>query len=180
MSEPNEGKHPSSTLTDYIEQNSKLISTLAIFVSMSVLETKLPDALLKTADDDTKFIGKAIPFVLFTLSLLVYVELLRNFKNFEYYGQLYWFKLLFFAFAAFCYLWVKTYYPVLRGLLGMMLLLLLIGLPFAFFQLVIRKVVHRASWLATQSQTTRETYIPMFGAMILMIVSFVLLRHVLR
>jgi hypothetical protein len=68
MSGPNEGKQPSSTLTDYIEQNSKLISTLAIFVSMSVLATKLPDALTKTADDSTKFIAKAIPY--FTIHAL--------------------------------------------------------------------------------------------------------------
>jgi uncharacterized membrane protein YvlD (DUF360 family) len=88
--------------------------------------------------------------------------------------------LLFFAFAAFAYLWVKTYYPVLTGLLVMLLMMLLVALPFGFFQFVIRKVVLRTSWLAGRSEKARETYIPMFGAMALTIVGFVTLRHFLR
>ena len=72
---PNGGK---STLTEFIDQNSKLISALGVFLGLSVFANNLPD----------KGAARILSFLLFTLGVLVFFELVRNFSQFDWYGKI--------------------------------------------------------------------------------------------
>ncbi len=74
------------TLTRFIEDNHKLISTLAILAALSAFSNNLPE----------KGYGKILSFLFFTLSLLVCVEIELNFP-YTTGGRLYWFQQIFSA-----------------------------------------------------------------------------------
>ena len=65
-------------MTEYIDENSKLLSALGLFLGLSVFANNLPD----------KGIARFLSFLLFTLGLLVFFELMRNFAAFDWYGRI--------------------------------------------------------------------------------------------
>lgn len=153
------------TLTQFIESNQKLISTLAIFATLSAFANNLPD----------KDTGRILSFFLFTLALLVGIEILMSFP-FVHRGRLYWFKEIFGAsMFMFGYAWVHTYYPYLASFLFMTVTLAVIVLIFGLFSKAIRWTVPKISWLKNRSQETREVRIPLYGAMLLMTLTAVIL-----
>src|ERR1700751_5570354 len=71
-----------STLTEYLDENGKLLSALGLFLGLSVFANNLAD----------KEVGRLLSFLLFTLGLLIFLELMRNFRAFDFYGKIYWFR----------------------------------------------------------------------------------------
>src|SRR5438876_206580 len=88
-----------STLTEYIDENGKLLSALGLFLGLSVFANNLAD----------KGMARLLSFLLFTLGLLVFLELMRNFRAFNWYGKIYWFRqVLTLSMFVFIYVYLKT------------------------------------------------------------------------
>jgi hypothetical protein len=163
--EKNEPSEP--TLTQFIENNHNLISTMAIFATLSAFANNLPD----------KDMGKILSFSLFALALLVGIEIIGNFRL-AHREKLHWFQEIFtLSMLIFGIVWVQTYYPYLLGLLFMTLAALVVLLVLALCRYSIRLTVSKIPWLKTKSQRTREEWIPTIGAMLVMTLGFVALRH---
>ncbi|MGA2607945.1 MAG: hypothetical protein ABSH01_10885 [Terriglobia bacterium] len=163
-----EKKEPSPpTLTKWIQENHNLISTLAIFATLSAFANNLPD----------KDQGRLLSFLLFALALSVGFEILLKFPPVQQ-GRLYWFGEIFaVSILLFAYVWVATYYPYLTFFLFMAAGLVVVTVIFIFLQMAIRRTVSRISWLKGKSQRTREELIPLFGSMLLMTLSTLVLGH---
>lgn len=158
------------TLTDFIEKNHKLISTAGVIATVAVLTNKLPENQLGIT-------GKFLSFVLFVLVLIICLEIFGNFPWTEK-GKLYWFREGFvMAVFGFSLVWVLTFYPFLLVGLLMIVGLFVVTLIFALFATGIRKLVLRIPWFKRLRQQTKERTIPAFGAMILMAIGLVVLRH---
>jgi hypothetical protein len=152
------------TLTRFIEENHKLISTLAILAALSAFSNNLSE----------KEYGKILSFLFFTLSLLVFVEIELNFP-YTTGGRLYWFRQIFGLTAIIFFLaWVHMYYGVLIVTLYMIVWLFVLVLIFAFFQMAIRKAL---LWLLKTASEKTRTLVPLFGAMLPTAVVVFLLRR---
>src|SRR5437667_4323908 len=89
-----------STLTEYIHENGKLLSALGLILGLSVFANNLAE----------KGTARFLSFLLFTLGVLVFFELMRNFREFDWHGKTYWFReVLTFSIFVFIYSYVKTY-----------------------------------------------------------------------
>src|SRR5437660_5751717 len=87
-----------STLTEYIDENGKLLSALGLFLGLSVFANNLAD----------KGMARLLSFLLFTLGVLVFLELMRNFRAFNWYGKIYWFRqVLTLSMFLFIYVYLK-------------------------------------------------------------------------
>jgi hypothetical protein len=158
-----------STLTEYIDENGKLLSALGLFLGLSVIANNLAD----------KEMARFLSFLLFTLGLLVFFELMRNFRDFDYYGKIFWFRVvLTLSMFAFIYMYVKTYYTFLLEYLSLAAALFGVLGAFVIFQALIRWVL-RMSWFRSLNPRARDFFIPVFGAMSLMTVCgfFIVLFH---
>jgi len=70
VSPPQAGKERNS-LTDFINDNQKLISVLGVFTALTVFSANLP----------FKIMGYALSFIFFAVTLLVWIELLEKFPK---------------------------------------------------------------------------------------------------
>jgi apolipoprotein N-acyltransferase len=155
------------TLSQFIEDSHKLISALAILAGLSAFANNLPD----------KDVGKVLSFLLFALALLVETEIVLKCPMVRR-GRLYWFHEIFtLTMLLFGFAWVHMYYPYLLGLLFMVVGLLVIVLFFALCKEAIRRMVSKIPSLKNKSQRTREEFIPTFGAMFLMMLVYLTLKH---
>lgn len=113
MNEDN--REPSNpTLTEFIDDNHKLISVAAIFATLSILTLKLPD----------QTTGKFLSFLLFSLVLIICLEIQGNFPWVEK-GKFRLFQEVFFVtVVGFIYVWVTAYYAFLLTALFQILYLL--------------------------------------------------------
>ncbi|MGO8789880.1 MAG: hypothetical protein ACLQVL_21175 [Terriglobia bacterium] len=162
---------PRPTLTQFIDKNHNLISTLAIFATLSVFANSLTDKGVGT-------VGNLLSFVLFSLAILVGIEIVGNFAPIQD-GKLGWFQHVFLAtIGFFAWVWVRTYYPYLVFFLIMTVGLAILLLIFAMFSMIIRRTVPRISWLKNKSQRTREVLLPTFGGMLLMMLFIVISTHI--
>jgi hypothetical protein len=151
------------TLTDFIETNSKLISTLGVFAGLAVFATKVPES-AKLSESDN-FALKTISFLLFTLAIRTFLEIFHNFKSFP--GQLYFFGELFsFLMVGFVWIYVKAYYPYLMVLLIMFVGMVVLLFALAFLQLLV-KFGFRVSWFNNISQKTKDTLTPFISLALL-------------
>jgi len=166
--EQKDGQQP--TLTEFIDKNHKLISTAGVLATLSVLVNKLPENQLGT-------LGKIISFLMFFLVLLICLEIFGNFPWTEK-GKIYWFRLAYSVIVfEFIILWVSTFYPFLFvGLLMVVVSFVLVAV-LALCAAGIRKLVLRISWFKRLKQQTKEQIIPVFGAMVLMTIGLIILRH---
>jgi hypothetical protein len=156
-----------STLTEYIDENSKLLSALGLFLGLSVFANNLPD----------KGIARFLSFLLFTLGLLVFFELMRNFAAFNWYGRIFWFReVLTLSMLVFIYFYAKTYYPFLLAYVFMAAGVFGLVVVFVIFQATVRWVFRR-SWFKSLNPRTREFFIPVFGGLSLMAVCEFVLVH---
>ena len=156
-----------TTITEFIEGSSKLISVLGVFFALSVFANNLPD----------KATGRFLSFLLFTLAIMLFIELLRNFAEFDWHGKIFWFReVLTLSALVFVYIYAKTYYPFLLGFVGMMVMVLAFVIVFVLFQVVIRLVL-KMSWFRKLNPRARSIFIPAFGAIFLMIVCEYLFTH---
>jgi Ca2+/Na+ antiporter len=150
MNEENKESSP-HTLTEWIQANHNLISTLAIFATLSAFAYNLPD----------KNTGRFLSFLLFALALFVGVEIIVNSRR-VYQGRLYWFDEIFvLTILTFAYVWVQTYYPYLLVILFFVLFILIFVVLFALFYSLARWIVSKIPWLKNKSQRMRQEYIPM-------------------
>jgi Ca2+/Na+ antiporter len=169
MSEEEE-EHSQPTLTQYIENNHKLLSIFSILVTLSVLANNLPD----------KDLGRILSFCLFTLSLLIGIEIFVNFPPVDR-GRLSWFReIMTFSMLMFVYVWIVMYWQYLMVFLYMAVCAIILLPIFYLFKTAIRRTVSKISWLNNKNPRTREELIPVFGAMILMILVVVILRHLIK
>lgn len=167
MPMPTGGK---STLTEYIDENSKLLSALGLFLGLSVFANSLAD----------KMTARLLSFLLFTLGVLVFFELMRNFRAFNWYGRIYWFReVLTLSMFVFIYIYAKTYYPFLLAYLYMAAGVLGLLVAFVIFQATIRWVFGM-SWFRSLNPRAREFFIPVFGGLSLMAVCEFVLFHLHR
>lgn len=156
-----------STLTEYIEENSKLLSAAGLFLGLSVFANNLAD----------KEMGRLLSFLLFTLGVLVFVELMRNFRGFNWYGRIAMFRdVLTLSMFAFVYVYVKMYYPFLLVYLYMAAGMIGLLIAYVIVQSAIRWVFRR-SWFRGLNQRAREEFIPTFGGMSLIALCGFALSH---
>jgi hypothetical protein len=156
-----------STLTEYIEENSKLLSAAGLFLGLSVFANNLAD----------KEMGRLLSFLLFTLGVLVFVELMRNFRGFNWYGRIAMFRdVLTLSMFAFVYVYVKMYYPFLLVYLYMAAGMIGLLIAYVIVQSAIRWVFRR-SWFRGLNQRAREEFIPTFGGMSLIALCGFVLSH---
>jgi hypothetical protein len=156
-----------STLTEYIEGNSKLLSAAGLFLGLSVFANNLAD----------KEMGRLLSFLLFTLGVLVFVELMRNFRGFNWYGRIAMFRdVLTLSMFAFVYVYVKMYYPFLLVYLYMAAGMIGLLIAYVIVQAAIRWVFRR-SWFRGLNQRAREEFIPTFGGMSLIALCGFALSH---
>ncbi len=158
---------PKSTLSEFIEDNSKLISTLGVFLGLSVFANNLPD----------KGAARLLSFLLFTLGVLVFFELVRKFSEFDWYGRIQTFReVLTLAMFVFVYLYVKAYYPFLLAWFlmaaGMFAILVVFVLAQSFVRWVFKMPLFKGL-----GQRAREDLIPLFGGMSLMAIAEFLFLH---
>jgi len=158
------------TLTEFIDNNHKLISTAGILATVAVLASKLPE-------NELGIVGKFLSFILFVLVLILCLEIIGNFPWTKK-GKLYWFREVFgLAVFGFSMVWVRTFYPFLLVGLVMLVALGAVSLIFILSAIGIRKLVLRIPWFKGLRQRTKERIIPLFGAMALMTIGLVILRH---
>jgi small-conductance mechanosensitive channel len=159
---------PKSTVTEYIEQNGKLITALAVFLSLSVFANTLPD----------KGAAHLLSFLLFTLGGFVFWELVENFKDFDWYGKIRHFQgVLMLAMFVFAYIYVKMFYhPFLAALVAMVAMVSVMLAAWVLFQTFVRWVLG-IPWFRNVNQRAREESIPRFGAATLMVVALFILSH---
>ena len=156
-----------STLTEYIEENSKLLCAAGLFLGLSVFANNLAD----------KEMGRLLSFLLFTLGVLVFVELMRNFRGFNWYGRIAMFRdVLTLSMFAFVYVYVKMYYPFLLVYLYMAAGMIGLLIAYVIVQAAIRWVFRR-SWFRGLNQRAREEFIPTFGGMSLIALCGFALSH---
>jgi hypothetical protein len=156
-----------STLTEYIEENSKLLSAAGLFLGLSVFANNLAD----------KEMGRLLSFLLFTLGVLVFFELMRNFRGFNWYGRIAMFRdVLTLSMFAFVYVYVKMYYPFLLVYLYMAAGMIGLLIAYVIVQAAIRWVFRR-SWFRGLDQRAREEFIPTFGGMSLIALCGFVLSH---
>jgi len=156
-----------STLTEYIEENSKLLSAAGLFLGLSVFANNLAD----------KEMGRLLSFLLFTLGVLVFFELMRNFRGFNWCGRIAMFRdVLTLSMFAFVYVYVKMYYPFLLVYLYMAAGMIGLLIAYVIVQAAIRWVFRR-SWFRGFNQRAREEFIPTFGGMSLIALCGFALSH---
>lgn len=166
-----------STLTEYIEENGKLLSALGLFLGLSVFANNLVDKGVAANDLVGKGTVRLLSFLLFTLGLLVFFELMRNFRGFNWYGRIALFRdVLTLSMFAFIYLYVKMYYPFLLAYLLMAAGIVGLLIAYVIFQATLRWVFRR-SWFRGLNQRAREEFIPTFGGMSLIAVCGFVLSH---
>jgi hypothetical protein len=136
------------TLTQFIDTNHKLISTLAIFAALSAFAKNLPDPIF----------GKILSFLFFTLGILIYLEICMNIPYTEG-GKLHWFcEILSLSMFVYVVAWVEMYHTALVGLLFIVLLMFALLLAFTIFHKVIRKVLERTKWFANLNARKQEAF----------------------
>jgi dolichol kinase len=126
-------------------------------------------------------LGNVLSFCLFTLAILVGIEIVANFVQVPFEeGKLgAWFREVFLAtMYLFACLWIRTYYPYFVLFLFMIVALAILVLMFFMFQVIIRRTVPKISMLKNKSQRTREEFIPVYGAMLLMTLFILILTHI--
>jgi small-conductance mechanosensitive channel len=156
-----------STLTEFIELNSKLISTLGVFLGLSVFANNLPD----------KGAAHFLSFLLFTLGVLVFFELSRNFRGFDYYGKIYWFReVLWLSMLVFVYIYAKMYFPFLATGFVWLVMLFAFLVTFMLVQALIRWAF-RMPWFKGLNQRARDQFIPVFGGLSLLLVCELVFLH---
>lgn len=157
------------TLKEFIDENHKLISTLAILATLSTLA--------KTFGEEY---GQFLAFLLFTLVLLVAAEIVGNFpyksqRKLHWFGEIFSFSVLIFALV-----WIRTYYADLISFFFWALAFIIAILIFAGLAEGIRRLVLRVPWLQGRSQRVRDRVIPAFGAMLLLASAVLVFRHFLH
>lgn len=168
-------EQPKKTLTDFIDQNHKLLSTIGIFAALSVFINQLPGDLAKS--DASLHSGlRILSAILCLLATMAFIEVLKN--AFSYPDEQ-WFvrlfaELLFLVFVNFVIVWVKTFYfgvvIALAFVAGITCLLMSMTLA----AIVIALLMKRTSFLKSYSQRTREQLIPTVGSLILTAVGIIL------
>jgi hypothetical protein len=161
-------------ITKYIDKNGKLLSALAAFAGLAIFTNKVSSELFSTTDHSIKWAIRLASFIFMTLALMVFLEMVRNFRDFRLIGRLRLFEeLLFLAFMSVTFIWVKTYYPYLKFGVLMILVMAVITLVgiggFAVLRHLIRKLISRSSFLSQQHSQVREVVIPTVGALIVMV-----------
>jgi hypothetical protein len=163
-------KQPQSygTLAEFIGANQKILSTLAIFVALSAFANNLPD----------KDVAKFLSFLLLTLALLIWAEIIANFRRASDQWRLYWFwEILTLAMFTFIYAWVKAYAGFLITAIALTVMAFCSLLVFALLKIGVRKIIRATTWRHRMGdQWTQET-VPTFGAMFLVVIGFVLLSQ---
>jgi hypothetical protein len=164
MSEANEAKK--ETLTDFIEVNGKLISLLGGLAALAAVAQKMPDYVKLSIPDS--LILKLIPFFLFVLAIRTFVEIMRNFRGYSWYGELFLFREVFFLVMV-CFVWVflKAYYPLLITLLILAVVGIAMALILSFFLFLI-KAGFKMSWFNSLSQKTKDTLTPLMALTLFM------------
>jgi len=144
---------------------------MAIFATLSLFANNQPDK-------EVGSVGNWLSFLLFTLAILVGIEIVGNFAPVEQ-GKLGWFQHVMLAtIFFFAIVWVRTYYPYLVFFVIMTVGLAVLLLMFVMFSMIIRRMVPKISWLKNKSQRAREVLFPMYGGMLLMVMFFVISTHI--
>jgi hypothetical protein len=155
------------TLTNFVDQNHKLLTIGGMFATFAVLASRLPD------------IGKLISFVLSILVFIIAYEIYKNFPPEVQKGTLHWFRevfcLLVLGFGGFL---ISVFYPFLLVLVSMVIYLVAAMMVFALCMKVIRTLIKKVPWFKNVGQNAKERLIPVFGSMALMVAAWAILRHV--
>lgn len=128
IKQPKKLKKPS--LTDYIEENQKLISVLGVFAALSVFSLTF----------SIKAIGYVLSFVFLTLTVIVWIELWTKFPKKPVSGLLSIFEwLLMVSTFGVCFYWLLAYRDIWEGIMVFVLWIILLSLmsyPISRFKLI--------------------------------------------
>jgi hypothetical protein len=175
-----ESKSAKVTLTDFIEENQKLLSSIAIFTALSIFVNQLPGELIRS-DENLKIGVRMLSCLLCILATLVYLEVVKNSLRYPDHGIMRGFNsALFVTFVVFIFVWARTFILGIVGALLMLFLAVLFMLSLALFAFLIRTTMRHTSLLKSKSQQIRDQYIPMFGALVLMLAALAIIRHFAR
>src|SRR5258708_1696721 len=170
---------PRKTLTDFIDQNQKLLSTIGIFTALSVFINQLPGDLAKS-DAELHVVLRLLSALLCVLAITAFIEVLKNSFTYPEQGLIRLFStVLLLAFAMFVFVWVKTF---LAGVV--VVLIFFAGISFLVISMtlsamLIETIMKRTSFLKSRSQRTRAFWIPLFGSLILTVTAVALLQRFL-
>jgi hypothetical protein len=175
-----DSKNPRATLTDFVEENQKLLSSIVIFTALSVFANQLPGELIRS-DANLKISVRMLSCFLCILATLAYLEVVKNSLRYPDHGIMKWFNLvLFLAFVAFVYVWVRTFIFGIVGALIIFFFTMLFVFSLALFAFLIQTIMKHTSLLKSKSKQTRERFIPLFGAMALIFVAVTIARYFVR
>src|SRR5258707_1012035 len=106
---------PRNTLTDFIEENQKLLSSVVIFTGLSVFINQLPGALVQS-DVELKLTLRLVSSSLCILAFLALFEVIRNSNKYPDSGLVKCFNFLLIpTFVGLVYVWFRTFQ---NGILG--------------------------------------------------------------
>ena len=115
------------------------------------------------------------------LAIMAYLEVVKNSASYPDSGVVYLFNtVLFFTFMLFVYVWGRTFLYGIAGALLLMLWVLVVVTVYALFYFLLLTIMRHTPLLKSKSQMVRERYIPMLGAMGLVVILLVSLKHFLR
>jgi hypothetical protein len=175
-----DSKNPRATLTDFVEENQKLLSSIVIFTALSVFANQLPGELIRS-DANLKISVRMLSCLLCILATLAYFEVVRNSLRYPDHGIMKLFNsVLFLAFVAFVYIWARTFIFGIVSALLIIFVEMLFVFSLALFAFLIQTIMRHTSLLKSKSKQTRERFIPLFGAMALTLVAVTIIRHFVR
>ena len=158
---------PKAPLTQFIDENSKLLSALGLFVALSAFAKNLPE----------KEVGQFLSFLLLSLSLFVFLQIVSNLRWFDEFWAVRLFgELLFMAMVGFVYFWITTYKIYLGGFFLLALVLVLFLFAVGLIGIGIRRVL-RLAWFKRINERLREQLIPWFGALGFIVLALAALRY---
>lgn len=168
---------PKKNLTDFIDHNQKLLSTIGVFTALSVFINQLPGDLAKS-DAALHFVLRLLSSLLCILATITFIEVLKN--AFTYPEQ--WLirlftEVLFLVFVMFVFVWVKTFLAGVAVALVFLAGISLLVISLTLCAMLIETIMKRTSFLKSRSQRTREFFVPLFGSLILIATAIAVLRR---
>jgi hypothetical protein len=168
---------PRKTLTDFIDQNQKLLSTIGVFTALSVFINQLPGDLAKS-DAELHVVLRLLSSLLCVLAIIAFIEVLKNSFTYPEQGLIRLFNtVLLLAFAMFVFVWVKTFLAGAVVALIFLLGITLLVTSLTLFAMLIQTIMKHTSLLKSRSQRTREYFIPLFGSLILTVTAIAVLHR---
>lgn len=168
---------PKKTLTDFIDENRNLLSTIGILTALSVFINQLPGDLAKSLLG-LHDILRTVSGLLCFLAILAFFEVMKNSLAYPDKGLVKLFStVLGLVFFIFVLVYILTFSVGIRAFISMTVFVVLSLIVFALVALPFRKIMQKTSFLRFQSRQIREQLIPSLISLGLIVVAIYLSQH---